>query len=175
MSNGRLLITSLVIIAVLAGVPHLFAAYTNSAQPGKTTITYKETETMSADGSEYLYEMESEMQTQPAITGYWTTKYDIEEFKGEAVYHVTESERGFVGHAVLWKTSEGEIMDHSKVLDLTEHKKGKWTGKYSYSYDGTDYNFDCMVSLLDTDRLELRYDYEGYFETEIWTRTTAPK
>lgn len=106
------------------------------------------------------------------LRGRWRVDYDEEWFKGSLIYDLREEDDGLRGYLVEMGDDSGSmpVSDEPLVFELRTWDGTKGTARYSMEYEGVDYETDCDIELLSTDRLRLRYSYYGVAGEEIWTR-----
>ncbi|WP_420604125.1 hypothetical protein [Flagellimonas sp.] len=162
MQNLKLLITSLGVIAVLAGIPHLLANQSKSTQnkvavktPPETLEPSKETHN---DSNDFLL-------------GKWKVQYDSEEFRGAVINEIKESNEKMIGVTIAYLDEYGNSQKaNDTILEITLEKSKTYTGIYRLDYEGERYKIPCEIRSISGTQLQLSYDYYGYADTEIWNK-----
>ncbi|MEM7374404.1 MAG: hypothetical protein AAF587_37770 [Bacteroidota bacterium] len=145
MSNIRLAGTSILIITILAGIPHIFARYSPSDKAPSKSFSYS------------------------ALLGDWKASYDSEEFRGEVIYQFREKEGSLKAYSIKLTDENGNSMkDNSLVLVLTSFEEKQGTARYGLEYEGERYEVESEIELIDDSKLQISYDYFGYSDTEYW-------
>ncbi|MEL6193216.1 MAG: hypothetical protein AAFR66_14260 [Bacteroidota bacterium] len=175
MKHTKLALISMLIITVLAGVPHLFANYLVSNDENASTL--KEEPSLSEEPSPTETESDPK-ETQPAsvyspLIGTWKASYESEEFTGEVLYQFRQEGSAIKAYSVKLTDENGDSMEDNTIaisINSFENQTGK--GTYYMEYEGEKYEVACELRLQKSGRLVISYDYYGYTDTETWQKIT---
>ena len=154
MSSGKLLIRSLLIILVLAGVPHLFARLSKSSD------------------SEHQSDQKQVIKNTEKLVGIWKLEYMLDEENTQLYYQLESNEKGGVTGFLLNSESSGESIksNSTKVFELTEFDGHTGKGMYSFQYRGYHYQIECQITLIDNKTLDVSYLLDGMKTNELWIK-----
>lgn len=165
MQNLKLLMISLGVIAILAGIPHLLAG---QSKPNQNKVTVE----ASPEPQEPPKVVKKE--NVDLILGKWKVSYNSEEFKGTAINEITESNGNLIGITVAFLDEYGNSQKaNDTILEMAHKKSNIYKGVYQLDYEGERYKVPCKIQSLSQTQLQLSYDYYGYADTEIWNKTPS--
>ena len=164
MSNTTLFFRSLLIVAVLAGIPHALALYANQKDTS-TSYEQEKPDTTSED--------EAPLQDLKDWAYYWQGKYEVsfEGLKEKAIYEIKNTDGQLSCYSVALIDAEGNRYDdNSLVMKSISIEEYKATAKYTIDYEGEKYEVDSQILMDEEGNLTLSYTYYGYEGKETWTR-----
>lgn len=158
MKNSTLLFRSLIIIALLAGIPHLFAYATEQPTPNVAAATVDTTTT--------------EPTKNDFILGNWKVDYQTPELTGAIIYTIKKEGEQFTAYTHQYADENGytEQAERTKTLVITQFDGYKGKGTYLVAYEGKKYEMECQIDMVDENTFKLSYDYYGYADVETWKR-----
>lgn len=148
MSNIRLFGISVLVLILLAGIPHLMASKAGNIPSDTLEETLKRTGNHPLEGT-------------------WKVTWkDL----GAAIYSLKVEDGTLIGYSVQLMDTQGQsVPDNTKVFFLKSFENNNGKGIYTMEYEGETYEVLCNLELKG-DKLYVSYDYYGYKDTEIWER-----
>ncbi|MEM8897631.1 MAG: hypothetical protein AAGC85_05980 [Bacteroidota bacterium] len=175
MKHTKLALISILIITVLAGVPHLFANY---LQPNEETHTVVSEENEVSEETNLTEEKSDVKETQPAsiyspLIGTWKASYESAEFTGQILYQFRQEGGKVKAYSVKLTDENGDSMeDNTLAIAISSFENPKGKGIYYIEYEGEKYEIECGLRLSKSGELIISYDYYGYTDTETWQKIT---
>ncbi len=175
MKHTKLALISLLIITVLAGVPHVFAHY---LQPNDETQTVLTEENEVSEETNLTEEKSDVKETQPAsiyspLIGTWKASYESEEFTGQILYQFRQEGSAVKAYSVELTDENGDSMeDNTMAISISSFENQSGKGTYYMEYEGEKYEVACELRLQKSGKLVISYDYYGYTSTETWQKIT---
>ena len=175
MKHTKLALISMLIIMVLAGVPHLFANYLEPNDEPQTVLTE---ENESAEEATLTEETSDAIEIQPTSTnspliGTWKASYESEEFTGEVLYQFRQEGSTIKAYSVKLTDENGDSMeDNTMAISVSSFENQNGKGTYYMEYEGEKYEIACELKLSSSGKLIISYDYYGYTDTETWQKLT---
>ncbi|MDN5202442.1 hypothetical protein QQ008_13730 [Fulvivirgaceae bacterium BMA10] len=148
MKNSTMLFRAVLVLIILAAIPHAFATWrseTRSEEPLQVRVN----------------------QENPLI-GKWEATYD--EMEGKVIYQIKKKGNKIMGYTVSFVDEAGNAyVDDSLVLEVKHFSKDKGKAMYMMEYEGEKYEVICEFK-LEGNSLEISYDYYGYQGKEVWKK-----
>jgi hypothetical protein len=178
MSNSKLIIRSLIIIALLTATAHYFSGNYGSTKPdlpNKTEPTSTETDSLN-DTLVIAHQRTDKKDINTSfvgkeIIGKWKVKWNDEYFNGAALYRIYKNENKVIGKSIrLYDENDQSIADDTKIFSLKSFKGSKGKGIYSIKFEGEKYDVPVDLHLINPKTLKVSYDYYGYRGNETWKK-----
>ena len=175
MKHTKQALISLLIITVLAGVPHVFANY---LQPNDETQTVLPEENERSEEVALTEEKSGAIETQPTSTnspliGTWKASYQSDEFTGDILYQFRKEGSAVKAYSVKLTDENGDSMeDNTLAIAISSFENQKGKGTYYLEYEGEKYEIACELKLSSSGKLIISYEYYGYIDTETWQKIT---
>ena len=168
MKTTSLILISIFIVGILAGVPHIFAHYGEF----NATVPSLEATPISVSEPDTLVSPEVSEAVQSPLSGTWKASYQSEDFTGEVLYQFRSEANTIRAYSTKISDQTGSMDDNSLVLIVQSFTGEKGDGRYVFEYEGKQEEVSCKLKLLDNGHLQISYDYYGYGDTETWYKIT---
>lgn len=178
MNNSTLFFRSLAIVIFLTGFAHIFSHAENEPtkqmmNKPKSSVPIKETDNQTPSSPEEnpkLAEKTSIDEKISAIIGRWKVAYNNEDFEGSIVYTIKKEGGNFNAYTYQYEDKNGytEKAEGAKTLLINDFDGKKGKGIYMLEYEGSTYEVDCAIEMIDKKTFKLSYDYYGYSDIETW-------
>ncbi|MCE7996087.1 MAG: hypothetical protein HEP71_29175 [Roseivirga sp.] len=161
MKNSTLLIRSLLIIAITAGIPHALAFYSPS-DPKPAVNTQSE-------------ELSVEPPTieQDTIQTIWLSKYEVtfEGLQEKAVYQIKKEGNSLKCYSIELIDALGNRYPDSTLV-MSQIELDEYTAKSNYKieYEGNKYDVESYLVMNEAGDISLNYTYYEYSGKETWKR-----
>ena len=163
MSNATLFFRSVLIVAIIAGIPHALAIFTHgtSTTPGPDTEEPNPVNETSDSGQvqDWAY--------------YWQGKYQVS-FEGlaeKSIYEIRTVDGQLQCYSVTLIDAQGNRYEaNSLVMKSIALDAYKATAKYQIDYEGERFEVDVQMLMDNDGNVTLSYEYYGYQGKETWTR-----
>ncbi|MEM7512496.1 MAG: hypothetical protein AAF388_16295 [Bacteroidota bacterium] len=175
MKHTKLALISMLIITVLAGVPHLFANYLESNDRNKTVLGEENEVPEEATLTEEEPDAKEPQQASvySPLIGTWKASYESEEFTGEVLYQFRQEGSAIKAYSVKLTDENGDSMeDNTMAISINSFENQSGKGTYYMEYEGEKYEIACELRLQKSGKLVISYDYYGYTSTETWQKIT---
>ena len=168
MNNLKLLLISLGIIILLAGVPHLVSY--NSDEP-VTTSSSELLNTENINRNRLPNPDNPGVIENSPLVSTWIAVYDYQATKGSMTVQIKLENGKMLGYAIEYQDEYGNAESAKDlVLEFKRKQSSGWEAVYSTEFENESYQIPCIIKLISDSKLELSYDYYGFADTEIWTK-----
>ncbi len=146
MKNSVLLFRSILIIALLTGIAHLFSSKSTFNPDSNTGFDFLDRE--------------------------WKNEYYSESTQANLVYRFYREHNVYKAYLIRIENQKGTTYINSTKESITIHnfdgKKG--SGIYNFEYQGENHISPCEIIIQNKDSFKLCYEYYGQSECEIWKK-----
>lgn len=159
MKNSTLLFRSVLIVAIIAGIPHALAIYASDQHPTNIEAA-PDPETQ-------------EIQTASSAEDYWPGRYEVsfEGMQEKSVYEIRKEGNVFQVHAIKYIDDTGNAYDDDRLvmekLNINEYTA---KAKYQIEYEGEKYEVNSLLVMDEQGDISLSYSYYGESARETWKR-----
>lgn len=162
MKNSTLFFRSLLIIAIIAGIPHALAIYAEGMD-----TTYEPIEESAEP------EAEREKPVEEDWSYSWQGRYEVtyEGMAEKAIYEI-KNEKGILkAYAVAYIDDKGNrYPDGSLIMKELIINEYKAEASYQIDYDGEQFEVKARLQMDEEGHVSLSYRYEGFEVKESWKR-----
>ncbi len=173
MNNAVLFFRSLLIVFIVAGIPHALAIYAGSENEVTPDSSIRDTESPGTESPEPTEEKTAEPPDEEDWAYYWKGRYEVtfEGIKEKSVYEVREENGGLQCYSVVQIDASGNRYDDNTLL-MKALKIDEYLAKaeYEISYEGQTYTVQSSLQMDEKGDIHLSYHYEGYTIRETWKR-----
>ncbi len=159
MKNSTLVIRSFLIVAIIAGIPHLLALYAKSDEVNEIVTEAEITESIEP--------------VEESWAPYWPGKYEVsfQELEEKAVYEIRKEGGQLKAYSIELIDNKGNrFKDNSLVMEEIKIEENLAKADYEIEYEGEKFKVGCQMEMDNEGNIILTYEYYGYEGKETWKR-----
>jgi hypothetical protein len=171
MKNSTLLFRSLLIVAIIGGVPHALAIYAESKVHSEVNPSYQTVPSLSIPNQET--EQTNKPEKQPDWAYYWKGRYEVtfEGIEEKSIYEIREEQNVLRCYSIAYIDASGNrYKDETLLMPSLHIDEYKAEADYKIEYDGTEYKVKSKLQMDEDGNIWLNYEYSGYEGSESWKR-----